>query len=84
NIIFFEGSVLLVLVCLLQFGVGILLDSRYEKKTGRYYYWVIWYPLFDWVLAASSQAISVPKAIFRKKRGFETWESPDRGLNSLD
>ncbi|MFQ5559482.1 MAG: hypothetical protein ACE5FU_02710 [Nitrospinota bacterium] len=79
----FGGIVILGTICLVQFGFGIFFDSRYEKKTGRYYYWIIWYPLFYWVISVSAMAVGVPRALFRKKKHFETWESPDRGLTVM-
>jgi biofilm PGA synthesis N-glycosyltransferase PgaC len=65
--------------CLLQFGVSMFMDSRYEKGLGRYYYWMIWYPLVYWMLNVFTTIVSVPKVIFRgRKRA--TWISPDRGI----
>ncbi|APW36911.1 poly-beta-1,6 N-acetyl-D-glucosamine synthase [Rhodoferax koreense] len=65
--------------CLLQFAVSMFLDAKYEKGLGRYYYWMIWYPLAYWMLSVFTTLVAIPKVILRgKKRA--TWVSPDRGL----
>ncbi|MFQ5455735.1 MAG: poly-beta-1,6-N-acetyl-D-glucosamine synthase [Nitrospirota bacterium] len=74
------NGVVIGLACMLQFAIGMLLDNRYEKGIGKYYYWTIWYPLLYWILSILVVAVAVPKAIFKKKGRFATWESPDRGL----
>lgn len=65
--------------CLVQFAVSMFLDSKYEKGVGRYYYWMIWYPLAYWLLSVCTTVVAVPKVILRgRKRA--TWVSPDRGI----
>lgn len=65
--------------CLLQFAVSMLLDAKYEKGVGRYYYWMIWYPLAFWILSVCTTVVAVPKVILRGHRR-ATWVSPDRGV----
>lgn len=65
--------------CLLQFAVSMFLDSKYEKGVGRYYYWMIWYPLAFWILSVCTTVVAVPKVILRGRRR-ATWVSPDRGV----
>lgn len=65
--------------CLLQFAISMFLDSKYEKGVGKYYYWMIWYPLAYWVLSVFTTVVAVPKVILRGQRR-ATWVSPDRGL----
>ena len=65
--------------CLLQFAVSMFLDSKYEKGVGRYYYWMIWYPLAFWILSVCTTVVAVPKVIMRGRRR-ATWVSPDRGV----
>ncbi|WP_367847687.1 poly-beta-1,6-N-acetyl-D-glucosamine synthase [Rhodoferax sp. WC2427] len=65
--------------CLLQFAVSMALDARYEKGLGRYYYWMIWYPLAFWILNVFTTLVAVPKVLLRGKQR-ATWKSPDRGL----
>ncbi|MFV8824275.1 poly-beta-1,6-N-acetyl-D-glucosamine synthase [Thauera sp. WH-2] len=65
--------------CLLQFAVSMFLDSRYERGYGRYYYWMIWYPLAYWGLNVCTSVVALPRVLLRgRKRA--TWKSPDRGI----
>jgi biofilm PGA synthesis N-glycosyltransferase PgaC len=66
--------------CLLQFAVSMFLDSKYEKGVGRYYYWMIWYPLAYWLLSVCTTVVAVPKVILRGRQR-ATWVSPDRGIH---
>jgi len=65
--------------CLLQFALSMFLDSKYENGVGRYYYWMIWYPLAYWLLSVMTTLVAVPKVILRGRRR-ATWISPDRGI----
>ena len=75
-------GVLLGFTCLVQFAVSLTIDSRYEPRLSRYYYWMVWYPLLYWILQAMATCVAVPKALSSglKKRG--TWTSPDRGISA--
>jgi poly-beta-1,6-N-acetyl-D-glucosamine synthase len=73
-------GVLLGFTCLLQFGVSLTLDSRYEKGLGRYYYWMIWYPIAFWVINMLTTVAAVPKALLKRKGTRAIWVSPDRGV----
>jgi len=77
------NGVILGFTCLLQFGVSLLIDSKYEHRIKRYYYWMIWYPMLFWVLSAITSVIGFPKAILRNKQKKAVWTSPDRGLHHL-
>ncbi|MFI3137147.1 MAG: poly-beta-1,6-N-acetyl-D-glucosamine synthase [Methylococcaceae bacterium] len=76
-------SMLLSLTCLIQFGVSLAIDSRYEYLTGgtaRYYYWMIWYPIVYWLINIGTTIVGTVRAI-RKKRGQRAiWVTVDRGL----
>jgi hypothetical protein len=37
-------------VALVQLGVGVWLDRRYNRQVGRFYLWAAMYPLFYWML----------------------------------
>lgn len=76
------NGVMLGTTCLLQFGVSLMVDSRYEKGIGKIYYWMIWYPFAYWLLSVFTTVIAVPKAIFKKRVARGSWESPDRGLRA--
>ncbi len=73
-------GVLLGVTCLIQFALSLYIDSRYEKGLGRFYYWMIWYPLAYWLINVLTMAVGVPKALFRRRGQRGTWVSPDRGV----
>ena len=75
------SGVMLGMTCLLQFAISLLIDNRYEPRSlGRYYYWMIWYPMVYWAIQAAASIAAVPKAL-RKRRGSRAiWVSPDRGF----
>lgn len=75
-------GVLLGTTCLLQFLLSMSIDARYEKGLGRYYYWMVWYPMAYWVLNVVTTLVAVPKALFSKRRERGRWVSPDRGLRT--
>ena len=76
-------STLLSLTCLIQFGVSLAIDSRYEYRSGgtaRYYYWMVWYPIAYWLMNVGTTIAGSIKAV-RKKRGQRAvWVTLDRGL----
>jgi len=74
------NGVVLGITCLLQFAVSLTIDSRYEKRIGKIYYWMVWYPIVFWVLTVATTVVAVPKALFKKKGKRATWVSPDRGV----
>jgi biofilm PGA synthesis N-glycosyltransferase PgaC len=68
--------------CLMQFFVSLMIDSRYESRLIKYFFWIVWYPLAYWLINVFTTVVALPKAciIGRKKTG--TWNSPDRGFRS--
>ena len=74
------AGVVLGATCLVQFGVSLTIDSRYEPRLGQYYYWVIWYPMIYWVVQAAASIVAVPKALTKKRGERAIWVSPDRGV----
>ncbi|MFW7342167.1 poly-beta-1,6-N-acetyl-D-glucosamine synthase [Pollutimonas sp. H1-120] len=79
----FTGMMLAV-VCLLQFAVSLLIDSRYEPRLLRSLYWVVWYPLAYWMVSLFTTLISFPKVMLRRRARRARWTSPDRGIKSSD
>lgn len=74
-------GVLLGITCLMQFAVSLLIDSRYERDLGRYYYWMIWYPLVYWIINMLTTVVALPKALWHRRQSRRAiWTSPDRGL----
>ncbi len=75
------SGVILGGTCLLQFALSLLIDSRYEPRhLGRFYYWMIWYPMAYWAIHAAASVFAVPKAILKRRGARAIWVSPDRGI----
>ncbi len=75
-------GVLLGFTCLVQFAVSLTIDSRYEPRLSRYYYWMVWYPLVYWILQSAATCVAVPKALLSGLKTRGTWTSPDRGIRA--
>jgi biofilm PGA synthesis N-glycosyltransferase PgaC len=76
-------SMLLSITCLIQFGISLWIDSRYEKKSGavaRHYYWMIWYPIVYWLINVGTNANGFFKAVLKKRGQRAVWVTVDRGL----
>jgi biofilm PGA synthesis N-glycosyltransferase PgaC len=74
------ATVMMTVVCLLQFGVSMMIDRRYEPGIGRTYYWMIWYPIAYWLLSLTTTLVAVPATIFGRRGQRALWTSPDRGV----
>lgn len=73
-------GVLLGTVCVLQFGVGLFLDSRYERGIFRNLFWAIWYPMAYWTLSGLTTVAAIPLALGRHGAvRYARWQSPERG-----
>lgn len=75
-------GVLLGFTCLLQFAVSLSIDGRYEGGMGRYYYWMVWYPIAFWIVNMVTTVAAVPKALLKRRGTRAVWVSPDRGLRA--
>lgn len=77
------GSVL-ASVCLIQFIASLYIDLHYERAPlMRYYFWIIWYPLFYWIINAMAVLVGVFNVFFRRGGVTVRWKSPDRGYHTL-
>lgn len=74
-------GVLIGSTCLLQIGVSLKLDKRYDHGLGRMFFWMIWYPLAYWILNVLTTVYAVPKTLLRDRHARAVWKSPDRGLS---
>jgi biofilm PGA synthesis N-glycosyltransferase PgaC len=74
--------VLLGTMCLVQFAVSLMIDSRYERNLGRVYYWLIWYPMVYWTIQVVTSIVALPRALMRPRGRRGLWKSPDRGVRS--
>ncbi|MBR3598854.1 MAG: poly-beta-1,6 N-acetyl-D-glucosamine synthase [Lachnospiraceae bacterium] len=72
-------SLFLSTVCVIQFVVAMLLDSRYDKGLLKNGIVAIWYPFMYWYINAIIVITTLPD-LFKKKKKLATWDSPDRGL----
>jgi len=73
-------GILLGITCLIQFGVSMTIDAKYDKRFGKIYFWIIWYPVAFWLINISTIAVGLPKALLKPKGQRAIWKSPDRGL----
>lgn len=73
-------GILLGLTFMLQFLVSFYISSRYEKGLGKFYFWLIWYPIAYWMIIAATSVVGFIKAVNRDKKKRAVWESPDRGI----
>lgn len=75
----FWGTILAT-VCILQFIVALLIESRYERNLLKTIGWIIWYPLIFWLMMMGTTCVGFVKAFFKHidKRGI--WRTVDRGF----
>jgi poly-beta-1,6-N-acetyl-D-glucosamine synthase len=73
-------GVVLGIACLLQFLVSLLIDRRYEKRVGRHYYWMIWFPIAYWMFTTATSIVALPRALIKRRGTRAVWTSPDRGV----
>ena len=74
------NGVVLGIICMLQFLISLMIDRRYEKRVGRNYFWMIWYPIAYWMLTTATSIVAFPKAVLKRKGTRAVWTSPDRGI----
>lgn len=74
------SGVVLGATCLMQFGISMRIDSRYEPGLGRYYYWMIWYPMVYWTIQVAATIVALPRAFMKPTNRRAVWVSPDRGI----
>ncbi|MBM5810470.1 MAG: glycosyltransferase [Gammaproteobacteria bacterium] len=66
-------------LCLLQLGVGTLVDRRYDRDIWRYFPYAIWYPLVYWALLAVTTVISLRWLFAAPLRTPVTWNTRREG-----
>ncbi|GHE20273.1 poly-beta-1,6-N-acetyl-D-glucosamine synthase [Halomonas urumqiensis] len=74
----------LFLLCLLQFCVSFMIDSRYDRNMINCLFWCIWYPVVYWMLNMATVVVAFPIAVVRRRGQPATWRSPDRGERFRD
>ena len=70
------GALILLLLCLLQFAVGTLMDHRYDPTAWRS---VMFYPAAFWILQFATTLVAYAKVLSRRRGRPAIWISPDRG-----
>jgi len=63
-------------VALVQLGVGVWLDGRYNRNVGRFYLWAAMYPLFYWMLMLVITVVSTPGALLGRRSATSHWHTP--------
>jgi len=74
------NGVMVGTTCLMQVGISLALDARYDKGSLKSFYWMIWYPLAYWILSMITTIVAVPRALLRDTKKRARWISPDRGI----
>ena len=74
-------SQFLSMVCMLQFGVALCLEHKYDTKIFKNAVSVAWYPLFYWILTGLVSLFALPLSL-KKKKKLAVWTSPDRGIGT--
>lgn len=77
-------GVTLSLTCLLQFAISLFIDSRYEPKIWKSYFWLIWYPVMYWFVQSLTSVVALPMTLFKRRGKRAVWVSPDRGEAFLE
>ncbi len=78
-------GVILGATCLVQFSVGLIIDSHYERRgLFRHLFWAIWYPAIYWMINAATTVAAVPRGIVHYgETRYAVWRSPGRQLRNL-
>jgi biofilm PGA synthesis N-glycosyltransferase PgaC len=74
-------GLLLGITCLIQFAVSMVIDARYDRRFGKTYFWIIWYPVAFWLINIFTIAVGFPRAVMKPRGKRALWKSPDRGLH---
>ncbi|HEY0521758.1 MAG TPA: glycosyltransferase family 2 protein, partial [Stellaceae bacterium] len=76
-------GILLAIICLVQFSLSLVIESRYERGLPRMLFWTIWYPMAFWTIALATTLVGFPRALFKRRGKRAVWISPDRGFRSF-
>ncbi|MBS3957537.1 MAG: poly-beta-1,6 N-acetyl-D-glucosamine synthase [Clostridiales bacterium] len=68
-------GMLIATMSLVQLGVGVALDRRYDPEVTRYYAWAALYPIIYWVQMAIITVIATPAGLLRPY-GSGIWRTP--------
>lgn len=74
------AGIILSCICIAQFAVSLLIDSRYEKNLAGALFWVIWFPAIYWVLSLMTTIVAFSRVLIISQTKRARWISPDRGI----
>ncbi|MBT8550139.1 poly-beta-1,6 N-acetyl-D-glucosamine synthase [Polynucleobacter paneuropaeus] len=74
------SGLLIAVTSMVQIGIAMWIDARYDKQIWRNYAFTIWYPIAFWVLSMLTTVVAFPTALYRGGKARGRWVSPDRGL----
>ncbi|WP_318374758.1 poly-beta-1,6-N-acetyl-D-glucosamine synthase [Enterobacter sp.] len=74
------AGIILSCICIAQFAVSLLIDSRYEKNLAGALFWVIWFPAIYWVLSLMTTIVAFSRVMIISQTKRARWISPDRGI----
>jgi biofilm PGA synthesis N-glycosyltransferase PgaC len=74
------SGLLIAVTSMIQIGVAMWIDSRYDHQIWRNYFFTIWYPIAFWILSMLTTVVAFPRALIRRGKVRGRWVSPDRGL----
>ncbi|WJD49300.1 MULTISPECIES: poly-beta-1,6-N-acetyl-D-glucosamine synthase [unclassified Enterobacter] len=74
------AGIILSCICIAQFAVSLLIDSRYEKNLAGALFWVIWFPAIYWVLSLMTTIVAFTRVMIISQNKRARWISPDRGI----
>jgi len=74
------AGIILSCICIAQFAVSLLIDSRYEKNLAGALFWVIWFPAIYWVLSLMTTIVAFTRVMIFSQTKRARWVSPDRGI----
>ncbi|XTZ39278.1 poly-beta-1,6-N-acetyl-D-glucosamine synthase [Salmonella enterica] len=74
------AGILLCTLCILQFIVSLIIENRYEHNFASSLFWIIWFPVFFWLLSLATTLVSFSRVMLVRKNKRARWISPDRGI----
>lgn len=71
------GAVISI-ACIFQMAEALFLNSKYDPKLYRTFFWIPWYPIFFFVFGALAIVWTFPKGLFGSLENAGKWRSPKR------
>jgi len=71
-------------IAVVQLGVGVWLDGRYNPTIGRFHLWAPLYPLFYWGPMRLVTVTATPVALFGRRQTTSHWRTARVAANDDD